>query len=469
MDFSTFDFSSLDQTVLDETLAQLASGSAWEPLDDAWTTNQQPIGHATPANQHDGFMPAEIQGQSYSPSMLVNFHLDDRVGDKPFYNIEPWPGQPVLGQRASPFAPKAPPPTTQVGIVAQPLCCTWDGCLAGRTPFSSNAELEAHLESHSISVTENWLGPSRCMWNGCRSKETFRLLSSLNRHLENIHVTPLVCTRHGCRFKKPFRNTHDLQRHVRQVHSGQQSFRCPYKGCEILGISFAGKDKWLQHIQEVEHENDGFCPVSHCEKEARGGFEGFQTRKEISSHIFEEHVRPSSQPRDYSCGFGGCETYPSSQLSREQLEHHPFLDHGIVQGLRDMLEAANVAEHHNIRVENVPSGIDWSGCLLCVPPPVDNTTTLSSSSDLGGNVDTPSGNISVKPIQDLGSGGEAPFTAPKWYNYRGSLKKTLFCRCCECGTEHDNRIHVACSACDRSHVFCSNCTREEVLLRNYHA
>jgi hypothetical protein len=308
--------------------------------------------------------------------MLVEFHPECNIqeNDKIYYNIVPWSSK-VTTQIHTPPAQRTSrlesleaedPNRTEEARAAN--CCTWKGCLS-TLPFSSDAGLETHLQDHAEDIIQRWLGETGCTWSGCVSKAKFKLLSALKLHLENVHVKPLLCVRPRCSFKRPFQNIRDLQRHVQTKHSHTGVFRCPYKDCKSSTRSFARKDKWLQHVQDAQHQLSNFCPVQHCEKEVRGSFQGFQTPKEVVKHMFNEHAQPSLDVRDFSCAIGGCEIGDPPYLTKAQLWRHLEADHSLVEGMQEVIDAMEATELHQVQTQLVSKEISFVSCRLCAPPP----------------------------------------------------------------------------------------------------
>jgi hypothetical protein len=89
----------------------------------------------------------------------------------------------------------------------------------------------------------------------------------------------------------------------------------------------------LKHIREIQHENDAFCPKSHCEYANRSGHTGFSNRKAISAHFSRYHSLLSEG--GYECGLGKCaesncysdwkDIWNPNQHLQDHLQHH----HGI--------------------------------------------------------------------------------------------------------------------------------------------
>ncbi|OCT48887.1 hypothetical protein CLCR_04957 [Cladophialophora carrionii] len=108
-------------------------------------------------------------------------------------------------------------------------------------------------------VNSKWSGPQRCHWRGCDSKTTFRSRSSLDAHVRNIHLTPLVCTYPGCPYKKPIGKEYDLKRHLASIHNKVPGYPCLEPGCHEV---FFRKDKMMQHAKD-KHELFE-CAYNHC-------------------------------------------------------------------------------------------------------------------------------------------------------------------------------------------------------------
>jgi hypothetical protein len=311
--------------------------------------------------------------------MLVEFRPEFNIQekDKIYYNIVPWsskvtnPIHTPPAQNTSHLEYVEPEDPNLIEETRAANYCTWKGC-PYILPFSSDAALENHLEAHAEDVTQRWSGETVCTWSGCVSKAKFKLLSALDLHLKNVHVKPLLCVQPGYPFKRPFRNIRDLQRHVLTKHSQTAVFRCPYKDCKSSTRSFARKDKWLQHVQEAQHQLDNFCPVQHCEKEVRGNFEGFQTVKEVVKHMFDEHARPSLGVRDFSCAIGGCENGDPPYLTKAQLWRHLEADHSLFEGTQEVIDAVEATEPHQVQTQLVPKEINFVFCRVCRLPPTPN-------------------------------------------------------------------------------------------------
>ena len=63
----------------------------------------------------------------------------------------------------------------------------------------------------------------------------------------------------------------------------QASFVVPTRSVGLVTRTFKRKDKWLEHVEDAQHQLDNFCPVQHCEKEARGDFRVSRTQRTLSS------------------------------------------------------------------------------------------------------------------------------------------------------------------------------------------
>jgi hypothetical protein len=236
----------------------------------------------------------------------------------------------------------------------------------------NDAELERHLESHAEDVIQNRVSDGGWTWSGCHSKAKFKL-SALKLHLQNVHVRPLICVQPGCSFKRPFRNISDLQRHVRTKHSQTGVFRCPYKECRASTRTFKRKDKWLEHVEDAQHQLDIFCPVQHCWYEARGG-SGLQNPKEVVKHMFSEHGGTSDKVRDFSCAIGGCEVGDPPFLTKDQLMSHLRFHHYFGNAMEQLLiDAVETTVGHQLQLAHlVDLGLSppatWSkSCTVCSP------------------------------------------------------------------------------------------------------
>lgn len=244
--------------------------------------------------------------------------------------------------------------------------------------MSSPNELAAHLEIHASHASALWKPSSTCTWQGCSSKAVFKTPGSYSIHLKNLHTHPLVCTTPGCSYKKPFRNEQDRERHNVTAHLKALKFICPYDSCEAEVRSFARKDKWLKHIRETEHQNDAFCPFSHCaalQQDATKG--GFTTRTEISKHFSVYHT--GNREDGYQCALESCGKYSSPHCwNRAGLAKHLESHHGIGNSYQVI---SNCDENGSkiISIEHFTSShrvFPWRSyytgplydCTICAPP-----------------------------------------------------------------------------------------------------
>ncbi|KAH8754961.1 hypothetical protein BGZ57DRAFT_958153 [Hyaloscypha finlandica] len=380
--------------------------------------------------------------------MLVEFHPNINIQEngKTHYSLVPWTGPAkaqgltLLTQNSAPLESTDTHDLNHIEArdrnctKAEDLkrieearaakCCTWKDCQSV-TPFSSGVALKGHLEDHARDVIQRWSRDTECSWSGCVSKAKFKLLSPLRLHLENAHVKPLLCIRPGCSFKRPFRNISDLQRHVQTGHSRTSSFRCPYKECSSSARIFARKDKWLEHVQDAEHQLDNFCPVQHCEKEARSRC-GFLSTKEAIKHMFNEHGGTSLDVRDFSCAIGGCEPGGPPYLTKDQLKTHLIANHSFAEvTLQVVLEVVEATEVHQVQEQLIPAGIKFDFCGLCLPPPPH------------------------------------PFALCFHPNKRSRFETIVYC--CQCNAQHNPSIDFRCTYCpERPHAFCSNCLIQKI-------
>jgi len=260
--------------------------------------------------------------------------------------------------------------------------CSWDSC------NEANPSRD-HLELHAITARTKWIPNSKCTWEGCLSKALFANLTKYNHHLMNIHTEPLVCTSRGCSYKKPFRNQHDLRRHQITAHAASTKvFECPYPDCEQQTKTFPRKDKWLQHIREVQHPNDALCPYFHCSLVHGDKFGGFKDREAICRHF--SHVHSAFQGEEMQCGLASCgEEGRGDFWNISGLESHLSLHHGLkwpwrvthfmekagrrIVLMEDMVGAAT-------RFWAYKSEVEWHDCLICSPQdqPEKSTTKRKS-------------------------------------------------------------------------------------------
>jgi hypothetical protein len=260
--------------------------------------------------------------------------------------------------------------------ISKAIFCSWINC---NVELFNDAEHTAHLESHANDVIEEWNAPSRCLWEGCRSKATFKSSKAYRHHLTNIHTHPLVCDDTGCTYKKPFRNNGDLNRHKITAHSANKLFQCPYESCQADVRSFIRKDKLLQHIQEIQHENDAFCPRPHCTYIHRSRHTGFSDRKAISAHFSTYHSL--LREGGYECSLGNCaETNYHSDWSIWGLKDHLQYQHKIpsysakekwwvvsvlVQKMKRDKGKTILLAHLQALEQEIGCNIPWHDCQIC--------------------------------------------------------------------------------------------------------
>ncbi|KAM3066627.1 hypothetical protein ACMFMF_010133 [Clarireedia jacksonii] len=251
----------------------------------------------------------------------------------------------------------------------------WDDAVAGsgpvdQGPLQNNNKDRGHLGSHESMMPFN--APSRCTWEGCKTKTTFKTSKSYQHHLNNIHLKPLLCSVPRCSHKKPFRNRSDLQRHIDTIHSTNRPYVCPYPTCESETKRFARKDKWLQHIRETQHLNDAICPYHHCVSVAE-----FTSRKEISAHFSKYHSNYADDGylASYSCSLGACAEMIDEHWSKILLINHLVNCHGI-PSLGYWV--AEVNGGGNKTVYSVSEKIQWHACTVCDP---QNSASLLARND----------------------------------------------------------------------------------------
>jgi hypothetical protein len=219
--------------------------------------------------------------------------------------------------------------------------CSWEGC-----PFSAHLEhdLANHLDTHAGVAWTNWAPPSSCAWQGCKSKATFRRISSYESHLGNIHTRPLLCTAPKCKHKTPFRNEGDLNRHRSTARSSQRPYSCPFENCQEQIKTFARKDKWLKHIRETPHDGDQFCPYPHCVIQKRDDSTAFQTREGISWHLGRYHS--SYESETILCALGTCALKTQSEhWTVDGIAKHLEKHHGITANAT-RISSMQQALHH---------------------------------------------------------------------------------------------------------------------------
>ena len=249
--------------------------------------------------------------------------------------------------------------------------CTWTTC---DHPICGE-EMTLHLTGHGKDAIERFTVPSRCIWPDCSSKATFKTLDTYKRHLNNIHVKPLLCAVPRCSYKKPFRNQNDLDRHSATIHSDVKKYECPYESCESETKSFARKDKWLKHIQETIHENDAFCPYYHCVLLEASVItsRGFTDRKQISEHFSNEHARNGNE--SYECTLDLCANAVNpSHWSKYSLRSHLEQDHGLWNS--SYVAIANLSdEGRKLSAKHLPDPIpeEYHDCKVCATSDQEDT------------------------------------------------------------------------------------------------
>ena len=332
--------------------------------------------------------------------MLVEFHpqFNSQETNQTHYNLVPWSGT-VATQPYSSNPPdqktshletsKAEARDLNRAVEAQAAkCCTWKDCPT-TLPFADDADLERHLQSHAGDVIQRRSGDGGCTWSGCHSKAKFKL-SALKLHLQNVHVKPLVCVQPGCSFKQPFRGISDLRRHVNTKHSQTGVFRCPYKECRSSTRTFKRKDKWLEHVEDAQHQLDRICPVQHCWQGREIGFPFFYNRKVVVTHMFNKHGGTTDEVRDFSCAIGGCKTGDPPFLTKAQLLYHLEVHHAFVKDLaQQIVDSVGATEDHELQLAHVTDlfpNTNWiQNCSLCSPnhffPPQDEKKRRSTALD----------------------------------------------------------------------------------------
>jgi hypothetical protein len=181
--------------------------------------------------------------------------------------------------------------------------CPWPSCVVINSSFQPEAEASGHFESHRNAMLESWDGPTKCSWPNC-SSTLFKEKYLLNRHLRNIHVTPLRCSVVGCSRIQPFGKESDLKRHVKEIHETLRMV-CPVESCESSSIGFARKYNLDKHMRE-EHENVR-CTLNHCGASILDG--------EQESHIKDAHG-------DCECALSACGDGLPSHFTMEAVRLH---------------------------------------------------------------------------------------------------------------------------------------------------
>ncbi|KAN0102219.1 hypothetical protein V8E51_012729 [Hyaloscypha variabilis] len=239
--------------------------------------------------------------------------------------------------------------------------CTWVGCQ--KTSFPENS-LRNHLECHSLDVVARWTRGSKCTWQGCKTQAVFKTPSQIKEHLKNIHTEPLLCDQPGCLYTKPFRNMADLNRHKSTKHYAEPKWECPYSSCSSEQCVFARKDKWLKHIQDTHHENDGQCPLPHCIlKESELNWEP-PTREGICKHLAYCHVGRNAD--GYSCSLGSCEKtryldrWTLQGLIRHLIYHHDLPSFEMEEvGTNRVFTLEHISRYRPDRLKT------WVDCNIC--------------------------------------------------------------------------------------------------------
>ena len=237
--------------------------------------------------------------------------------------------------------------------------CTWDGCPYGS---SSEATLPVHLKQHASSVLRQWSQHSTCMWQGCKSKASFKDERLYKLHLQNIHINPLVCPILKCHHKRPFRDYADLFRHRSTAHSVLRPYVCPFENCPEEVSTFARKDKWVKHIREIPHEGDKFCPYYHCTEQATLSA-GFQTREEISKHFAKLHSNYESS--QILCALGACAFNPESERwTSSGLQDHLKRFHGMESDDAQYSQILVILEGTAQVLRHAPWRVNWHDCTV---------------------------------------------------------------------------------------------------------
>ena len=192
--------------------------------------------------------------------------------------------------------------------------------------------------------------------------------SQIKEHLKNIHTEPLLCDQPGCLCKKPFRNMTDLNRHKSTKHDAEPKWECPYSSCSSELCIFTRKDKWLKHIQDTHHENDGYCPLPHCILRAIKLERLPGTRKDVCEHIAYKHV--GRNVNEYVCSLGSCgKTRYLDRWTSGGLWSHLMDQHNIYRLSQSKLEELLEPTNHVLTFEHIsryPAIFEkWVDCNIC--------------------------------------------------------------------------------------------------------
>jgi Zinc finger, C2H2 type len=210
----------------------------------------------------------------------------------------------------------------------------------------------------AIEITE-WSGPQKCRWRGCTSRATFRSPSSLEAHIKNVHVSPLVCTHPGCSYKKPFGKQCDLKRHLTTIHSTKREYQCLEGDC---GETFSRKDKMLKHARE-KHQLFR-CSWNHC------GATVFASEREF-------HARESHGP--YECAVGSCQSGERSCFQKLNLQRHLRTVHQIafdqsntiMNRLSNHPESTEETKAFDSRTRYAQMVYPYQDCKVCLAEKLD--------------------------------------------------------------------------------------------------
>jgi hypothetical protein len=219
--------------------------------------------------------------------------------------------------------------------------CNWPDC-STEGPFNTVEENKLHIKWHAHNVRNTWKLGERCTWHGCSSKALHKTATLFDKHLNNIHVNPLICTIQDCTHKTPFRANAELQRHIATVHAEKRRFKCPYKSCRLDGKVFSRRDKLICHLRGSHDTQD--CPYANCLIWMESFVHG---RESTAKHIAKMHG-------SFECALRSCQGsisqfLESSLLDHLQIQHDMDWEHAL-----KAKDAVKRARDYVLRDEHVP-------------------------------------------------------------------------------------------------------------------
>lgn len=194
-----------------------------------------------------------------------------------------------------------------------------------------------------------WSAGDTCTWPQCASR-SFQTESLFKRHMNYVHINPLLCLFPNCPHKKPFERPSDLTRHGQSVHSSERQFACPIDSCDAQIKEFARKDHLTKHMRE-RHDNY-FCPWNHCFHNTKNSF---AEPEDLIKHIKNVHG-------PYECALMACaQVQLSSKFSKLSLIKHLRNHHGMERGSAHSTYQAHSRQTYTIT--------EWDGhcgeCKIC--------------------------------------------------------------------------------------------------------